>query len=413
VRLRHSDGQTIHVAYCTNVHPGEDVDTIVGQLDRFALPVRQHVGADVLGLGLWLSAPVARELADDPRRTDRLRHELDSRGLEVVTLNGFPYRGFQDEVVKHRVYHPDWTEQARLDYTVHLTGVLARLLPDDAARGSISTLPLGWRHPWFGDRQALAAEQFDRLADHLHALRERTGREIRVGVEPEPGCVIETTTDLVERMAGWDDEVLGVCLDLCHLAVGFEDATVAVPRLAAAGRQVVKAQVSAGLHLEHPADPDARRALAAFDEERFLHQVRAPGEKTEQASGERGDRGERGERHQLRARDDLGDALGGLRPLDPAPGGVEQPWRVHFHVPLGHAPEPPLASTTDDLRASLGVLVGGQTALTDHLEVETYTWSVVPEAHRPTDDAALARSIAGELAWLRDTLIDLGLKEPA
>ena len=86
---------------------------------------------------------------------------------------------------------------------------------------------------------------------------------------------------------------------------------------------------------------------------------------------------------------------------------------MHFHVPLGHAPEPPLASTTDDLRASLGVLVGGETALTDHLEVETYTWSVVPEAHRPTDDAELARSIAGELAWLRDTLIDLGLKEPA
>ena len=402
MRLRHSDGQTVHVAYCTNVHPGEDVETIVGQLDRFALPVRRHLGADVLGLGLWLSAPVARLLAADPAVTDRLRGELDARGLEVVTLNGFPYRGFQDEVVKHRVYHPDWTERSRLDYTVDLAEVLARLLPDDAARGSISTLPLGWRHPWFGDRQALAAEQFQRLADHLHDLHERTGREIRVGVEPEPGCVIETTSDLVERMAGWDTEVLGVCLDLCHLAVGFEDAQVAVPRLAAAGRQVVKAQVSAGLHVEHPADPGARLALAAFDEDRFLHQVRAPGEATERAR-----------RTPLRARDDLGDALGGIRPLDPAPGGVEQPWRVHFHVPLGHAPEPPLAATTGDLRHSLGVLVGGEAALTDHLEVETYTWSVVPEAHRPTDDAALARSIAGELAWLRDTLIDLGLKEPA
>jgi sugar phosphate isomerase/epimerase len=402
VRLQHSDGQTVHVAYCTNVHPGEDLDTIIGQLDRFAFPVRRHLGTEVLGLGLWLSAPVARSLAQDRSATDRLRRELDSRGLEVVTLNGFPYRGFQDEVVKHRVYHPDWTERARLDYTVDLTEVLVRLLPDDAARGSISTLPLGWRHPWFGDRQALAAEQFDRLADHLHALRERTGREIRVGVEPEPGCVIETTSDLVERMGGWDTDVLGVCLDLCHLAVGFEDAAVAVPRLAAAGRRVVKAQVSAGLHLEHPADPSARLALAAFDEDRFLHQVRALGGTTERADAAA-----------LRARDDLGDALGGIRPLDPAPGGVERPWRVHFHVPLGHAPESPLTSTTDDLRASLGVLVGGETALTDHLEVETYTWSVVPEAHRPTDDAALARSIAGELAWLRDTLIDLGLKESA
>lgn len=396
MRLLHADGQTVHVAYCTNVHPGEDLDTIIGQLDRFAVPVRRHLGADALGLGLWLSAPVARELARDPRQVDRLRTALDARALEVVTLNGFPYRGFQNEIVKHRVYHPDWTEPSRLTYTTDLTEVLARLLPDDAARGSISTLPLGWRHPWFGDRQVLAAEQFDRLADHLHALRDRTGREIRVGVEPEPGCVIETTTELVDRMAGWDGEVLGVCLDLCHLAVGFEDADVAVRRLSAAGRRVVKAQVSAALHVEHPADDATRGALGAFDEDRFLHQVRACG-----------DHG------QLRGRDDLGEALGGRRPLDPAPGGTERPWRVHFHVPLGHAPEPPLAATTADLRASLGVLVGGDTALTDHLEVETYTWSVVPEAVRPTDDAALAVSIAGELAWLRDTLIDLGLKEPA
>jgi sugar phosphate isomerase/epimerase len=396
VRLVHADGQTVHVAYCTNVHPGEDLDTVIGQLDRFAVPVRRHLGADVLGLGLWLSAPVARELAGDPRQVDRLRAALDARALEVVTLNGFPYRGFQEEVVKHRVYHPDWTEPARLTYTTDLAAVLARLLPDDAARGSISTLPLGWRHPWFGDRQVLAAEQLDRLAAHLHALRDRTGREIRVGVEPEPGCVIETTTELVDRMAGWDEEVLGVCLDLCHLAVGFEDAAVAVPRLSAAGRRVVKAQVSAALHVEHPAADATRDALAAFDEDRFLHQVRACGE-----------------HGQLRARDDLGEALGGRRPLDPAPGGTEQPWRVHFHVPLDHAPEPPLAATTAELRSSLGVLVGGDTALTDHLEVETYTWSVLPQAVRPTDDASLAASIAGELAWLRDTLIDLGLKEPA
>ena len=396
MRLLHTDGQTVHVAYCTNVHPGEDLDTIIGQLDRFALPVRRHLGADLLGLGLWLSAPVARGSPASPRQVDRLRGALDARGLEVVTLNGFPYRGFQEKVVKHRVYHPDWTEPARLAYTTDLTEVLAWLLPDDAARGSISTLPLGWRHPWFGDRQLLAAEQFDRLADHLHGLRERTGREIRVGVEPEPGCVVETTTELVDRMAGWDEDVLGVCLDLCHLAVGFEDAAVAVPRLAAAGRRVVKAQVSAALHVEHPADEATRRALSAFDEDRFLHQTRA-----------RGDAGP------LRARDDLGDALGGRRPLDPAPNGVEQPWRVHFHVPLGRAPEPPLSATTGDLRASLAVLVGGETAVTDHLEVETYTWTVVPEAVRPTDDAALAVSIAGELAWLRDTLIDLGLKESA
>jgi sugar phosphate isomerase/epimerase len=393
VRLRHADGTTVHVAYCTNVHGGEDLDTVVGQLERFALPVRRHLGLELLGLGLWLSAPVARALAGDPSLTDRLRCELDRRGLEVVTLNGFPYRGFQEPVVKHRVYHPDWSEPARLRYTSDLADVLVRLLPDDAARGSISTLPLGWRHPWFGDRQALAAEQFERLAAHLHALCDSTGRSVRVAVEPEPGCVIETVADLVERTRGWDRDVIGTCLDLCHLAVGFEDATDAVAALDASGMAVAKAQVSAGLHAADPTDAVTRAALSSFDEERFLHQVRS-----------------RDLAGLVRARDDLGEALGGRRPLG---AHADEPWRVHFHVPLGTAPEPPLTATTDDLRRSLEVLVGGETVRTDHLEVETYTWAVVPERHRPRDDAGLARSIAGELAWLRDTLIDLGLKEPA
>jgi sugar phosphate isomerase/epimerase len=393
VRLLHADGTTVHVAYCTNVHGGEDLDTIVGQLDRFALPVRRHLGADVLGVGLWLSAPVAHALAADASLTDRLRTELDRRGLEVVTLNGFPYRGFQEPVVKHRVYHPDWSEPARLRYTTDLADVLTHLLPDDAERGSISTLPLGWRHPWFGDRQALAAEQFERLAAHLHALRDRTGRTVRVALEPEPGCVVETVADLVERTRGWDRDVVGACLDLCHLAVGFEDAADALTALDASGIAVAKAQVSAGLHAADPTDPATRAVLASFDEERFLHQVRS-----------------RDHAGLVRTRDDLGEALGGTRPLA---AHADEPWRVHFHVPLGTAPEPPLTATTDDLRRSLDALVGGHTARTDHLEVETYTWTVVPERHRPRDDAGLARSIAGELAWLRDTLIDLGLKEPA
>ena len=385
MRLRHADGQTVHVAYCTNVHPGEDVETIVGQLDRFALPVRQQLGADVLGLGLWLSAPVARTLAGDPAAIDRLRNELDARGLEVVTLNGFPYRGFQDEVVKHRVYHPDWTEPSRLAYTVDLTEVLARLLPDDAARGSISTLPLAWRHPWGGDRQALAAEQFDRLADHLHALRERTGRQIRVGVEPEPGCVIETTTELVDRMAGWDEDVLGVCLDLCHLAVGFDTASAALERLDEAGLAVVKAQPAAALVVDDPADEGVRSALAAYAEDRFLHQVR-------QESGGR-----------LTGRDDLPDALVGPRRLR-----TGRPWRVHFHVPVHADPAPPLRSSRDELRASLTALVGGPRARVQHLEVETYTWSVLPGGG-PADDDAFAAALAAELAWVRTELVALGL----
>ncbi|MBB2986590.1 metabolite traffic protein EboE [Terracoccus luteus] len=395
MRLRHPSGEVVHLAYCTNVHGGETVDEIVGQLDRFAVPVREQLDTDLLGVGLWLSAPVARELAGDLRGAERLRGELTRRGLETVTLNGFPFRGFQEPVVKLKVYRPDWTETARLEYTLDLVDVLGVLLPDDAARGSISTLPLAWREPWDAERARAAGDQLAELADALHERRERTGREIRVGLEPEPGCVVETTDEAVAASEGWDRSVLGVCLDLCHLAVQFEDAAGATAALGEAGLSVVKSQVSAALHVATPHDEQTRAALESFDEERFLHQVRA-------GTGTL----------PLPSRDDLGEALGttreGAGPLDATD---DAPWRVHFHVPLGHDPEPPLTSTTTELRESLGVLVGGERPLTDHLEVETYTWSVVPEHSRPRDAGELATGIAGELAWVRDELVALGLHQ--
>src|SRR5690348_7756184 len=134
MRFRHRDGQTVHLGYCTNVHPGEELTEIVAQLDAYAVPVRERLGADRLGVGLWLAAPVAAQLAAEPEAVRRLRADLDARGLEVVTFNGFPYRAFHAPVVKHAVYRPDWTTRDRLEYTLNLARILVGVLPDDAAR---------------------------------------------------------------------------------------------------------------------------------------------------------------------------------------------------------------------------------------------------------------------------------------
>ena len=395
MRLHHADGTTVHVAYCTNVHAGDTLDEVLAHLDRFVLPVRHHLGTDLLGVGLWLAAPAARELAGDPGATDRLRDALTRRGLETVTLNAFPYRGFQEAVVKQRVYHPDWSQVERLDYTVDCAAVLARLLPDDAARGSVSTLPFAWRTPWDEGQHTAALGNLARLAEALEGIEARTGRTVRVGLEPEPGCVVETSAEAVERLAGVDTDRIGVSLDLCHLAVGFEDPQAALGRIGGAGLPVTKAQVSAAVHADDPADPATRRALAEFDEVRFLHQVRG--------------------RHpdgSVDARDDLPDAMAGADPLATrSADGDPVPWRVHFHVPLDLDPEPPLTATRDHTRSTLDALVGGDRAVTDHLEVETYTWGVLPDAARPRTDDDLSRRIAGEVAWVRDQLLDLGLKE--
>lgn len=392
MRLLHPDGTTVHLAYCTNVHPAEDLDGVLAQLARHAEPVRRRLGVPVLGLGLWLACDAAAALAADPAAVARLRAELGRRGLEVVTLNGFPYRGFHDPVVKGAVYRPDWTSADRLHYTLDLARVLAALLPDDATHGSISTLPLGWRTPWTARHAEAAARRLDALAAGLARIEERTGRTIRVGLEPEPGCAVETTGQAARHLSAVDTERIGVCLDACHLAVGFEEPAAALARLDAAGLPVVKAQASCALQADDPSDPATREALAAFAEPRFLHQVR-------ECAGPAPDL-------TPYAADDLDQALAGALP-------GRSPWRIHFHVPLHADPAPPLTTTRPQLRATLAALLGGPHPRTAHVEVETYTWGVLPADRRPEGPAALADGIAAELAHARDQLLTLGLKEPA
>ncbi|MFI6280171.1 metabolite traffic protein EboE [Streptomyces sp. NPDC050988] len=387
MRFRHPDGSTVHLAYCTNVHPAETLDGVLAQLRDHCEPVRKRLGRDRLGIGLWLAKDAAHALVTDPSALRGLRTELDLRGLEVVTLNGFPYEGFGAEEVKYRVYKPDWADPERLEHTTALARVLAVLLPDDVTEGTISTLPLAWRTVYDDDRAARAHAALTTLAERLDALEDLTGRSIRVGLEPEPGCTVETTADAIAPLTAIGHPRIGVCVDTCHLATSFEDPSTALDALAAARVPVVKSQLSAALHAEHPHLPEVREALAAFDEPRFLHQTR-----TLTAAG-------------LRGTDDLGEAV----KEDALPDA--SPWRAHFHVPLHAAPDAPLTSTLPVLKDTLTRLVGGPHPLTSHLEVETYTWQALPPELRPRARAQLADGIAAELTLARDLLTDLGLKE--
>ncbi|NYI03858.1 metabolite traffic protein EboE [Allostreptomyces psammosilenae] len=403
MRLRHRDGTIVHLAYCTNVHPVETLPDLLDRLDRHAVPAAallgdERLGGGRLGVGLWLPAPVAAHLAADPAAVRQLRAELTARGLETVTLNGFPYRGFGDPIVKGRVYHPDWTTPDRARYTADLARVLAGLLPDDAARGSVSTLPLAWRTPWDRARAAQATERLRALGHALADIEACTGRTIRVGLEPEPGCVIETTEQALEHLgvSEVDTERVGVCLDACHLAVAHEEPGTALDRLTAAGVPVVKTQASCAMVVPRPADPEHRRAAVEWVEPRYLHQVR-------EASGGRAG-------VPPLAVDDLPEAL-------EWPGGLpaRNPWRVHFHVPLHADPPPPLTTTRPALLDTLDALFGGRRALTDHVEVETYTWTALPDGVAGTTrhrDRDLATDIAAELDWTRRALVDLGLRTP-
>lgn len=385
------------LGYCTNVHPGGDLAAL-HRVVGHAAAVRRELGVARLGLGLWLGGAVVAALEATPAEVARLADALEGAGLYPFTLNAFPYGDFHAGVVKRAVYTPDWTDEERGGYTVAAARLLQRLAPPTLDHLTLSTLPLGWHDGWDAGRTEIACDRLIATGLGLRRLADRAGRPVRLCIEPEPGCVVETTGQAIDlfhgplkaaaRRAGEGqgviDETLGLCFDCCHQAVAFEAPEASLDALASAGVEVGKVQLSAALEVADPARPEVRAALGRFDEPRFLHQVRA--------SASAGD-------GVVASADDLGEALAAA---EAGRFPVDRPWRVHFHCPIHREAVGELSTTRPDLHRALRHLVA--TGRCDHLEVETYTWSVLPEGERPGGDADLAAPLAGEVGWAQQEI---------
>ncbi len=391
-----------HLTYCTNIHPGETWPEVRANVMTQVRAVKARVAPDrPFGVGLRLSAQAAAELAEGDELA-AFRAFLDESGLYVFTINGFPHGAFHGTPVKEGVYRPDWLEAARLAYTDTLAHVLAALLPPDCD-GSISTVPGAFktRVRDAGDASAIAA----RVAAHvatLHDLRQRRGVSIALALEPEPCCQLETIAETVtffedhllrQRVPGLDATAseatlrrhVGVCLDACHMAVEYEAPREALAVLAQHGLRVAKIQVSAGLaaSVGSTADLDG---LRAFADDVYLHQV-----------VERTPRGLVRWTDLPAALDDAAREMPPATSTTPAAahGGSGREWRIHFHVPLFRERLGRFASTQAYVRELLALV--RQEAPTSHLEVETYTWDVLPEEFRREP---IAEAVARELDWV-------------
>jgi len=371
--------QALQVGYCTNVHAGNSLEETLQNLERHAVAVARSLGNGRLGIGLWLPESTAREVIEN-EGARRLRDRLDSMGLHVFTLNGFPQGNFHAEVVKHAVYVPQWNTAERFEYTMHLAGILADLLPDDLHEGSISTLPLGWRA---GFKEL--DESVNRLiatAEGLERLEDRTGKLIHVDLEPEPGCVLDTADDVIElfdRLPERTRRHLRVCHDVCHSAVMFEPQRAAIEAYRSAGISVGKIQVSACPELDFDGlDEDQRTEamaqLRSFVEPKYLHQT-----VVRTAEGETSF-------HQ-----DLPEAL--------ETHGPTGRWRVHFHVPVFAKSLGLIDTTQDQIKACFDAF-GRDLPM---IEVETYAWGVLPDGLFKED---LAGGIAEELRFTRSLLAE-------
>ena len=383
----------LHLAYCTNIHRGEDWAQTFASLNQYTLAVREKVAAgQPYAIGLRLSDQASREILETGRLA-AFKRWLDDHQCYVFTLNGFPYGKFHNTRVKEEVYRPDWTSSARLEYTNRLFDILAELLPP-GLEGSVSTLPGSFKEFIRDDASVQAIQQnLWNCVDHIERVSRRKGQSFHLGLEPEPLGLFETTPETVaffERMAAVrpaeQDRLLrylGVNYDTCHLAVEFEEPAESVGRLRAHGIKISKIHLSSALKVK-PA-PEARKFLAAFADDTYLHQVVV-----------------RNGGPNLTRYKDLDLALAAAEISNPSNAAE---WRIHFHVPI-HSPATALTSTTvDHLRGVLDLLKVDP-RFCSHLEMETYTWEVMPQALKNRN---VVDQLAAEYDWCLRELRERGL----
>jgi hypothetical protein len=389
MKLKHG----LHLAYSTNIHRGEDWAQTFGGLQQHTMAVRERVCPrdQPYAIGLRLSEVAARELSD-PAALHSFRHWLDAQNAYVFTINGFPYGRFHGSRVKEQVYVPDWTSSERLLYTNRLFDLLAVLLPE-GCEGSISTAPCSFKEFIRSEEQVTAMRaNLWSCVEHIHRVSEASGKVLHLGLEPEPLCYLETSAETVaffeqmRRDRPSDDRVnryLGVNYDACHLAVEFEEPEAALGTLREHQIRISKLHFSSALKVRPT--PPVLKALRAFEEGVSLHQVVA-----RSGSGP------------LRRYRDLDVALSAAQETPPGEG---EEWRIHFHIPLHCRPEALFDTTTDHLLGVMDILQRDP-SLCSHLEMETYTWEVMPEALK---NRSVVDQLVAEYTWCLEALGARGL----
>ncbi len=397
-----------HLTYCSNIHAGESWDDHFKKLQENIPLIKNEVSPErALGIGLRLSNEASLELI----REDNLaifKQWLKENDCYVFTMNGFPYGGFHNTVVKDKVHAPDWTTPERVAYTIRLAHILAELLPQ-GMEGGISTSPLTYRF-WHEDANLpyifnKATMHLLEVVDQLVQIKQSTGKNIHIDIEPEPDGLLGEGKEFLDwytsyllplgtrhlaQLFGCSDEIaafyikehIQLCYDVCHFAVCYEDHAAIIEEIKKAGIKTGKIQISAALKAGLPEDADKRKpvidAFTRFNEPTYLHQVVA-----KQKNG------------QLKRYADMPDAL------KEADSVSSTEWRAHFHVPLFIEGYGVLQSTQKDIEQVLAI--HHQQPFTSHLEIETYTWEVLPDEKR----LPITQSIIREMQWVIDLLEDL------
>ncbi len=391
-----------HLSYCTNIHSGEKWEDHFAEIRNHFPGIKLKLSPDKpMGIGLRLSNIASVDLIKG-ERLDEFKQWLNVNDAYVFTMNGFPYGSFHDTRVKDQVHAPDWTTNDRVGYTLRLFQILKDIIPENS-EGSISTSPLSYRH-WFKKEDALksarelATNKMVLVAESLVEIHQSQGKMLHLDIEPEPDGMLETgeefihwfKNDLLTHGAKKIAAKFGVsisegeellkahirlCYDVCHFAIGYEPHQDIIEKVLESGIKIGKLQISAALKSSINKDFSSRENIkenfSNYNEPTYLHQVVA-----KKNDGE------------LLRYPDLPEALSDFDNAE-----VNE-WRAHFHVPIFEEDFGVLQSTQKDIQEVLRLQK--EMNFTNHLEVETYTWDVLPGALK----LSLRDSVIRELEWV-------------
>lgn len=386
-----------HLTYSTLVHPTDDWDQLWHSINTYLPQVKARMAPDQkFGTCLRIAAPSAAALTADPKKRADLKAFLADNDLYVYTANAFVYGVFKKQVIKEDVYEPDWRTEERTEYTMQVANLLAELAPD-GIEPSIQSAPLGFKPRVTGDDVVEAyTRNVLRVVAHLVKLRMETGKVVTLGLEPEPRCFLETTDETVDyfrthlfsgaaarqlaEMAGMNEadaaaairRHTGVVFDIGHQSVGYEDIPASLLKLVDNGVQIVKLQEAAAMHMPEVTQQTVD-ALQAFAKTIYLSQTcqRKDGRTT----------------WFLNLEDAFDDWY-----RNPGP----REWRTHFHVPVFLTDLGAFGTTRFALEQALAV--HRKAPLSQHLEIETYTWDVLPD-HLKTGD--IVEYVCREIDWVK------------
>jgi hypothetical protein len=395
------------LTYCTNIHAGESWEAVLKNLQQFTPGIKANLSPNLpFGIGLRLSSQASLELLEGNNLAN-FKSWLDDTHQYVSIINGFPYGGFHGQVVKDAVHQPDWTTRGRVEYTKRLAHILAALLPK-GMDGGISTSPLSYK-PWFHHNREniklgfrAATLHLAEVVEELINIKFHTGKLIHIDIEPEPDGLLENTAEVIEYFQHWllptgrrylsdrlgielveADEAIKnhvqLCYDVCHFALAYEAPQWVFDRLEEEGIRIGRIQISAALKILLPENIEERNIIAEqltpFVESTYLHQVT-----------------EKDANNHLTHYPDLPEALQNLRKPD------AKEWRTHFHVPVFLKEYGLLYSTQDEIAEVLNII--RKHKVTHHLEVETYTWEVLPSDLK----LDISSSIERELTWVMERM---------